>query len=308
MNQGLAMTDCTLIRRCSAIFVLISILSSAAYGAEGDEKPFKPQQLHGEVFGLEATKAAACGRLLVLGSAKERVEEFGEARRNSPKVAEFFGLSTWTMQTVDKPKPQPAFTVSPDVGFVLPRERRLVVIPVNPVSPDAGLGRREPTPERIRKEIGTISSGPYAGRAEITVTRTNGTSVIAEIKNLTREELVQVLKKVDEHYLNQHNLRREQVDGRDSYDSFFPGRIIYASVSDGQRNQEIYRTNRRDLFHDSDLPSAPKYSVRMTAPGEEIWDTAGIWGGVPGKTYINNQETNAVRLMEFLADLLQGRN
>lgn len=296
------MTDLTLRGHCLSFFVIASIFSSSVCTAESDL--FKPQQVHGTVFGLEAVMGESCAAIVVLRSAKERVEQFGELRRNSPKVAEFFNLSTWTMKTVDKVERTPLFKVSPKLGLMYPRTPSFIVNPVHPLPEDAGLGIREPTPVRLRKEIGTVKSGPYAGRAEMIVTRTNGTSVAAEFKNLTRDEVLQVMTTVDDHYLTQKNLTREQVDRHDIYDSFFPGRTIFATIRNADNNQEIFQTPRRELFHATDLPTATTYNVRITAPAQEIWDTSGVWGGIPGKTYINNQETNAVLLMEFLTDLL----
>jgi hypothetical protein len=306
------MKHCSSFRHPLAIFVLSWAFSISAQAADGeDNKPYQPKQVHGEVFGLANQIAANCGRLLVLKSAKEAVEDFGELRRNSAKVAEFHKLSSWSMQTVDKPKPVSRFSFSPQPGFGLqtnPRDfRSLIVTPVDSLPRDAGLGEREPVPERIRQEIGLVNTGPYAGRAQITVTRVDATSVVAEIKNMTRQELVQLLKDSDGSYMTQNNLRREQFENGDNNDSFFPNRTIYIRVSDSQSNNQIYETDRRDLFDESRVPAATSYTVRITAPGMEIWDQAGIWGGTPGKTYIHNRETNAVRLMEFLADFLQKR-
>jgi hypothetical protein len=275
--------SCTFMRQWFVILVLASV-ARIGFAADRpvDNGVFRPTRVHGEVFGLEAAQAFACGKLLVLGP--ERVEDFGELRRNSAKVAEFFGLSSWTMQTVEKEKPKPAFSFrpSPELGLHMPRQSDLIVTALEKVDRNAGLGKRERAPDRIRKEIGSVKTGPFSGRATMTVTREDGMSVVADIKNMTREEVLHLLKCMD-------------------------AGLIMARVRDEKTGVLIYEVERQGLLDESQLPIASSYSVRLIAPAENIMDSAGIWGGKPGRSYTHNQETNAVLLMEFLAEFLQGK-
>src|ERR1044072_1700784 len=98
---------CTSLRQWIVILVL-TLAAPAGFAADlpEDDGVFRPTRVHGEVFGLEAAQAWACGKLLVLGP--KRIEDFSEARLNGPKVAEFYGLSSWTLKSEEKVKPKPA--------------------------------------------------------------------------------------------------------------------------------------------------------------------------------------------------------